>query len=136
MALRKFAIILLVSDGGRNELKSRFLHISLPSPKSKLVPSKREQAGEQAGEQEKAASVALIAARPSKFVLRLVDRIKGEMTVLEMMAALNLGGRRNFLEKYLLPAIEAGLVEMTQPDSPRSPTQRYRLTAKGREKGK
>lgn len=48
-----------------------------------------------------------------------------------MMAALKLGGRRNFLEKYLTPAINAGLVEMTQPDSPRSPTQRYRLTAWG-----
>ena len=53
------------------------------------------------------------------------------MSVLEMMAALKLGGRRNFLEKYLTPAINAGLVEMTQPDSPRSPTQRYRLTAWG-----
>ena len=54
------------------------------------------------------------------------------MTVLEMMVALKLGGRRNFLERYLTPAIDAGLVEMTQPDSPRSPTQRYRLTDKGR----
>lgn len=56
--------------------------------------------------------------------------MKGEMTELEMMAALKLGGWRNFLERYLTPAIDAGLVEMTQPDSPRSPTQRYRLTAK------
>ena len=55
------------------------------------------------------------------------------MTVLEMTVALKLGGRRNFLERYLTSAIDAGLVEMTQPDSPRSPTQRYRLTAKGRE---
>ena len=58
--------------------------------------------------------------------------MKDEMTVLEMMVALKLGGRRNFLERYLTPAIDAGLVEMTQPDSPRSPTQRYRLTDKGR----
>ena len=29
------------------------------------------------------------------------------------------------------PALKIGLVEMTQPDSPRSPTQRYRLTAWG-----
>jgi ATP-dependent DNA helicase RecG len=59
--------------------------------------------------------------------------IKGEMSVVEMMMALKLGGRRNFLEKYLSPAIEFGLIEMTQPDSPRSPTQKYRLTEKGRE---
>ena len=95
---------------------------------SKLVPSGREQAGEQV----KAAAVHAIKARPSKQVVRLLSRLKGEMTVLEMMAALKLGGRRNFLERYLTPAIDAALVERTQPDSPRSPTQRYRLTKKGR----
>lgn len=49
-----------------------------------------------------------------------------------MSDALKLGGRRNFLEKYLTPAIDLGFVEMTQPNSPRSPTQKYRLTAKGK----
>ena len=122
---RFFANLLL---GEKNELKSRFLHISVPSPKSKLVPSGREQAGEQV----KPAAVHAIKARPSKQVVRLLSRLKGEMTVLEMMAALKLGGRRNFLERYLTPAIDAALVERTQPDSPRSPTQRYRLTKKGR----
>jgi len=121
---RFFANLLL---GEKNKLKSRFLHISNPSPKSELVPLKREQVGEQV----KVASVREIKARPSKQVMRLLARMKGEMTVLEMMAALKLGGRRNFLEHYLTPAIDAGFVEMTQPDSPRSPTQRYRLTAKG-----
>ena len=33
---------------------------------------------------------------------------------------------------YLVKAIEIGLIELTQPDSPRSPTQKYRLTEKGR----
>jgi hypothetical protein len=40
------------------------------------------------------------------------------MSVAEMMVALKLAGRRNFLEKYLSPAIDLGLVEMTQPSSP------------------
>ena len=51
----------------------------------------------------------------------------------EMMAALNLKGRRNFMKNYLQPAMELGLVEMTQPDSPNSPTQKYRLTIKGKQ---
>jgi hypothetical protein len=33
---------------------------------------------------------------------------------------------------YLLPAIEAGLIEMTIPDKPRSSKQRYRLTSIGK----
>jgi len=122
---RFFANLLM---GEKNVLKSRFLHVSIPSPKSKLVPSKREQVGEQV----KAAAIGAIKTRPSKQVARLLSALKGEMTVLEVMAALKLGGRRNFLERYLSPAMDDGLVEMTEPDSPRSPKQRYRLTAKGR----
>ena len=49
-----------------------------------------------------------------------------------MMAALKLGGRRNFLEKYHSSAVDGGLVEVTQPNSLRSPTQKYRLTDKGK----
>ena len=89
-----------------------------------LVPSKREQVGEQVRGQ--------VEPPLPKGVARLLKAFKGEMSVLEMMGALKLGGRRNFLEKYLSPAIELGLVEMTQPNSPRSPTQKYRLTEKGR----
>lgn len=46
--------------------------------------------------------------------------------------ALNLKGQANFRERYLEPAMAEGWVEMTQPDSPRSPTQKYRLTDTGR----
>ena len=89
-----------------------------------LVPLEREQVGEQVREQ--------VALPIPKGVVRLLKVFKSDMSVLEMMGALKLGGRRNFLEKYLSPAIELGLVEMTQPNSPRSPTQKYRLTEKGK----
>ena len=84
-----------------------------------LVPSKRERVREQ------------VASPLTKGVVRLLKAFKDDMSVLEMMIALKLGGRRNFLEKYLSPAIELGFLEMPQPDSPRSPTQKYRLTVKG-----
>ena len=90
-----------------------------------LVPPKREQVGGQVREQ--------VAFSLPKGAVRLLRVFKGDMSVLEMMGALKLGGRRNFLEKYLSPAIELGLVEMTQPNSPRSPTQKYRLTEKGKD---
>lgn len=41
--------------------------------------------------------------------------------------------RQTFRENYLDRALEAGLIERTIPDKPRSPMQRYRLTDKGRE---
>lgn len=117
---RFFANLLL---GANNELKSRYLLVGLHDESEPLVPPSREQVGEQAREQ--------VGDALPKGVARLVKALKGEVSVLDMMIALKLGGRRNFLEKYLTPAIELGLVEMTQPNSPRSPTQKYRLTARG-----
>ena len=48
------------------------------------------------------------------------------------MNALSLKDRVNFVRSYLEPALSQGLIEMTQPESPQSPTQKYRLTEKGR----
>ena len=117
---RFFANLLL---GENNELKSRYLLVGLYDEPKSLVPHGGEQVGEQVREQ--------VADALPKGVSRLLKALKGEMSVLEMMMALKLGGRRNFLEKYLAPSLELGLVEMTQPNSPRSPTQKYRLTPKG-----
>lgn len=57
---------------------------------------------------------------------RLLSILKGDMSVREMMAALGFASRDKFLKNYLSPALKAGLVEMTEPDSPKSPKQRYR----------
>ena len=61
---------------------------------------------------------------------RLLEVVKGEMSVREMMAALGFASRDKFLKNYLSPALKAGLIEMTDPNSPKSPKQRYRR-AKG-----
>lgn len=53
-------------------------------------------------------------------------------SVRELMKCLNLNHRPSFRQNYLTPALEAHLVEMTDPDSPKSPKQKYRLTGKGR----
>ena len=57
---------------------------------------------------------------------RLLSILKGDMSVKEMMAALNFHSRDKFLKNYLSPALKAGFVEMTDPNSPKSPKQRYR----------
>ena len=54
------------------------------------------------------------------------------MTRGQIQDAIGLTHRDHFVAAYLLPALDAGLVEMTVPDKPRSPRQRYRLTAAGR----
>ena len=63
---------------------------------------------------------------PDPKLQRLLEVVKGEMSVREMMAALGFASRDKFLKNYLSPALKAGLVEMTEPDSPKSPKQRYR----------
>ncbi len=62
---------------------------------------------------------------------RLIAVVQGEMSRAELMDALGLADRRHFARTYLHPGIDAGLVEMTLPDRPRSRAQRYRLTALG-----
>ena len=64
-------------------------------------------------------------------VQALLEAISGEMTRQELMEALTLKDRKNFGESYLTPALEAGLLEMTNPEKPRSSKQRYRLTERG-----
>ncbi len=45
----------------------------------------------------------------------------------DLMRRMGLKHKTYFRRNYLKPALAAGLIRMTQPDSPNSPTQRYRL---------
>lgn len=54
-----------------------------------------------------------------------------ELSVKDMMDALELKGRDNFLNLYLKPAISEGFVRLLYPNSPRHPRQKYILTAEG-----
>lgn len=65
-------------------------------------------------------------------VKKLLMVVKGEMKRKEIQTALGLKNDDHFRLAYLTPALANGIIEMTQPDSPKSPTQRYRLTDKGR----
>ena len=68
----------------------------------------------------------------SENVKRLVIVIgTEEKGIKEMMDAVGLRNRPNFIEYSLTPAINRGLVTMKYPDSPRHPRQKYLLTVKG-----
>lgn len=81
------------------------------------------------------------AAQSDQVVDQVSDQVKRLLQVLkqqpvlkagELMQQLGLAHRPTFRSNYLNPALTAGLVEMTDAASPRSPVQKYRLTAQGR----
>lgn len=50
-----------------------------------------------------------------------------ELSGFELMGRLGLSHRPTFRQNYLVPALEAGVVERTIPDKPTSRLQKYRL---------
>lgn len=65
-------------------------------------------------------------------IIRLIKAIaNNRLSVKEMMAAVGLKNRENFMEYSLNPAIKEGFVSMLYPDKPRHPRQKYLLTIKG-----
>ena len=65
-------------------------------------------------------------------VIRMLSVLKGAMDRRSLQVAMGLKAEKNFRLVYLRPALDAGLIEMTHPDKPRSSKQKYRLTDKGR----
>jgi len=66
-------------------------------------------------------------------VIRLLNVLKeGELNRGLLMEKLGLHDRKSFGKNYLQSALKQDLIEMTQPDSPKSPTQKYRLTDAGK----
>ena len=65
-------------------------------------------------------------------IKRLVEAIGDkQLSVKDMLEAVGLKNRPNFLEYSLSPAMNEGYVRMLYPDSPRHPRQKYLLTVKG-----
>lgn len=108
--------------GEEHELKSRFLHVRAEST-GQAQDMQGISAGQVTGQ---------VDAPQNPYVVSLLQAIGGEqLSVREMMLALRLKGRDNFLKKYLTPALEAGYLCMLFPDSPRHPRQKYRITPRG-----
>lgn len=68
---------------------------------------------------------------PAAQVGTLLAQMEGEMTRQAMQDAVGLAHREHFRKTYLAPALELGVIEMTQSDKPNSRGQRYRLTGPG-----
>jgi len=57
-------------------------------------------------------------------VLRLLQNLEGAMLRRELQEAMSLKDDEHFRKAYLLPALAAGVIEMSQPDKPTSSKQR------------
>ena len=64
-------------------------------------------------------------------VERVILVMQGEMKRIEIQHVLGLRHENHFREAYLLPALKANCIAMTNPDNPKSSQQKYRLTNKG-----
>ena len=55
-----------------------------------------------------------------------------EHTLIEIMAELQMTSRDKFRKNYIMPLLNGGLLERTQPDKPNSSKQKYVITVKGK----
>ena len=92
--------------------------------------NEREQEREHEREHEKEHETEQVTKQVKKIILTIKGDTKSREEIMELLL---LNGRRNFIENYLTPAIEAGLVTMLYPDMPKRKGQAYYLTAKGLE---
>lgn len=69
---------------------------------------------------------------PGKNEMRLLSVMSGEMTRGEIRDAMKLKNWSNVKRRYLDPCRDQGWIEMTNPEKPRSPKQRFFITPIGR----
>lgn len=81
-----------------------------------------EETGEASGE---------VTGEVTEEIKRVVLVVSSEMKRSEIQKYLDLRSDDFFRVSYILPALVSGYIEMTFPDSPNHPNQRYRLTDKG-----
>ena len=72
-------------------------------------------------------STSMQATHVSSYVNKLLDvmEVGVAMTTVELMEKLNMKSRISFRDNYLTPALENGLIKMTNPDKPTSKNQMY-----------
>lgn len=69
----------------------------------------------------------------SEHQVKALKKCSQPSSLLDIMAGSGRSDRTKFRHQVLNPLLEAGLIEMTIPDKPRSSKQKYRLTERGRE---
>ena len=62
--------------------------------------------------------------------LKVLKNCKNESSAIELMEILKRTNKSKFKNAIINPLVENGFFELTNPDKPKTPTQKYRLTNK------
>ena len=62
--------------------------------------------------------------------LKIMKNCKKESSAIDLMKILSRTNKSKFKNTIINPLVENGFFELTNPDKPKSPTQKYRLTNK------
>ena len=62
--------------------------------------------------------------------LKIMKNCKNESSAIELMKILNRTNKSKFKNTIINPLVENGFLKLTDPNKPKSPTQKYRLTNK------
>ena len=120
--------------GDKWDLRNRYLYVNA-SEKWKVQPNLDISANSSQAQDKHRTSTGQVQDKlriDNVYISCLVNAIGNqELSLKNMMEALGLKGRDNFLTLYLNPSITAGYVRLLYPDSPRHPRQKYLLTVKG-----
>lgn len=120
--LERFFRNLLI--GENNELRNRFMVVNAPEDMGISTPTSTQTSTP--------TSLDNPLQIDNENINRLIEVLaNNRLSVKEMMAAVGLKNRENFMEYSLNPAIKEGFVSMLYPDKPRHPRQKYMLTIKG-----
>ena len=120
--------------GERNELRNRYMLVN--PPEELAVPASTPESTPASTPSNTPASTPSSNCLPfttdNENILRLVKAIgHRQLSLKEMLAAVSLKDRMNFMEYSLTPAMSEGFVCLLYPDKPRHPRQKYLLTVKG-----
>ena len=61
----------------------------------------------------------------------MLNNCKKPHSIAELMKMAGRSNRTKFRKSIINPLLDASLLEMTEPGSPKSPTQKYRITKEG-----
>ncbi|HAI13171.1 MAG TPA: cell filamentation protein Fic [Phycisphaerales bacterium] len=81
----------------------------------------------------KASVTPQVAPQVTPQVRRLLKILDMPLSRQQIMAKLKLRDRKSLAQRYLQPALEAGLIQMTRPDKPNSSLQQYQITLLGQQ---